>query len=93
MVLGETNPEARHRLICGMLEYVCEVHADWPGMWGICGIATRRVLEHALPEDVSSLNGRLFVSITVLWPYPHAILVSEFTSKEDLIDTLIASQV
>ena len=92
MVLGETNPEARHRLICGMLEYVCEVHADWPSMWGICGIATRRVLEHALPEDVSTLNGRLFVAVTCLTPFPHSQLVSDFKSKQDLIETLLASQ-
>lgn len=87
------NPEARAKLIIGMTEYVLMVHADWFGLWGICGNIFRGVMERSLPDDVSHLNGRLYVSITLLWPYPHAILVSEFKSKADLIDTLLASQV
>jgi hypothetical protein len=92
MIIGETNMEARLRIISGMLEYVCEVHNDWIGMWGLCGTATRQVLENALPEDVSTINGRIFIAVTVLLPYPHCQLVSEFKSKQDLIETLLASQ-
>jgi hypothetical protein len=92
MILGETHPEARDQLIGGMLEYVCEVHADWAGMWGICGPVCRGVLNRSLPDDISGLNGRLFVTVTVLWPYPHCQLVSQFASKQDLIETLLASQ-
>ena len=92
MILGETDTAMRRAIIQGMLEYVCEVYADWTGMWGICGIATRGVLERALPDDVSALNGRLFISVTVLTPWPHSVLVSEFANKQDLIETLLASQ-
>lgn len=92
MIIGETDMEARLRIISGMLEYVCEVHNDWMGLWGCCGTATRHVLEHALPEDISSINGRIFIAVTVLFPYPHCELVSEFKSKADLIETLLASQ-
>lgn len=92
MIIGEAYPKARDLLIGGMLEYVCEVHADWAGMWGICGPVCREVLNRSLPDDVSNLNGRLFVTVTVLWPYPHCKLVTQFDSKQDLIETLLASQ-
>lgn len=91
MILGETDELGRERLLGGMLEYVCKVFADWGGMWGLCGEVSREVLERALPDDVSSLNGRLFVSVTILWPWPRNELVSTFESKGDLIDALIAS--
>ena len=92
MIIGETSMDARKKLIGRMLEYVCEVHQSWVGMWGICGPVTKRALEAALPDDVSTLNGRLFISVTVLAPWPHSTLVSEFASKEDLIETILASQ-
>lgn len=91
MILGETNPVAREGITEGLLEYVCQVYDGWFGMWGLCGAACRQILEDSLPEDVSPLNGRLFVSVTVLTPFPHNELVSTYSSKEDLISTLLAS--
>lgn len=51
--------------------FLVQVHDDWWGMWGVCGEVTRELLQRALPDDISILNGRLHVSVTVMLPYPH----------------------
>jgi hypothetical protein len=53
----------------------------------------RYLLHSLLPEDAHLLvKGRLFISISLLLPFPHNVLRSEFISREDLIDAVIASQ-
>lgn len=55
-------------------------------------IALRRQLELILPEDSPSLAaGRLTVCYRSVLPWPSAHLVTEWSSKGDLIDTVCAS--
>lgn len=51
--------------------YLESVHDNWWGMWGICGEYSRDLLQDTLPDDVSVVNGRVHIAITVLLPYPH----------------------
>ena len=46
---------ARAHMRCA--RYMFDVHADWGGMWGLCGQACRDMLEVALPE----------VSVSYFW--------------------------
>jgi len=91
-VFSEENRHISDLLIEGIMCYLERVHDDWWGMWGVCGEYSRDLLTAALPDDIRAVNGRVHVSITVLLPVPHTVLVSEFYSKQDLIDALIASQ-
>ena len=54
--MGETDQERRRCVAVGLLDYTGEVHADWGGMWGVCGEACRGVLEGALPDDISAFQ-------------------------------------
>jgi hypothetical protein len=45
-----------------------------------------------LPEDAHvRCSGRLYISITQLFPYPHNRIVSHYPTREDLIQTILAS--
>jgi|Transcript_7498 hypothetical protein len=53
----------------------------------------RYLLHATLPEDAHlSVRGRLYISISSLLPVPHNTLISEFASREDLINAVIAAQ-
>ena len=57
-------------------------------------VGLKTVLPQILPDDiVERCNGRLHVCVTKLWPNPVGSphIISEFQSKEDLIDTIAAS--
>uniref|UniRef100_A0A7S2SJ03 PNPLA domain-containing protein n=2 Tax=Rhizochromulina marina TaxID=1034831 RepID=A0A7S2SJ03_9STRA len=92
VIFSECNRHVSDLLIEGIMCYLERVHDDWWGMWGVCGEYMRDLLVEALPDDISAVNGRVHISITVLVPYPHNVLVSEFLSKQDFVDALIASQ-
>ncbi|GLC46328.1 hypothetical protein PLESTB_000999500 [Pleodorina starrii] len=52
----------------------------------------QRVLEAALPDDIHErCEGRAFLAVTSLWPQFEPRLVSSFSSREDLINTLLVS--
>uniref|UniRef100_A0A7S0X6V2 Patatin n=1 Tax=Mantoniella antarctica TaxID=81844 RepID=A0A7S0X6V2_9CHLO len=52
----------------------------------------RYLLHCTLPADAHMrVKGRLFISISSLLPVPHNHIQSEFTSREDLIDAVIAA--
>lgn len=45
-----------------------------------------------LPEDAHvRCSGRLYISITKLFPYPHNRIVSHYETRNDLIETILAS--
>ena len=92
IILGEINPTTRERFMTLMMQYVARVHDGWLANWGTYGLVAKDILEETLPEDVSPFNNRLFVSLTCLVPFPHNVLVSNFRSKTDLIEALLASQ-
>jgi len=53
----------------------------------------RYLLHTTLPQDAHlRVKGRLFISISSMFPLPHNHLQSDFTSREDLIDAVIAAQ-
>lgn len=53
----------------------------------------RYLLHTTLPQDAHlRVKGRLYLSISSLLPLPHNHLQSDFTSREDLIDAVIAAQ-
>jgi len=56
------------------------------------GSKCRFLLDDVLPEDAHErCTGRCFVSITSLFPVPHNVIQTEFDSRDDLIDAVIAS--
>mmetsp|Transcript_9849 Transcript_9849/g.17317 ORF Transcript_9849/g.17317 Transcript_9849/m.17317 type:complete len:259 (+) Transcript_9849:3-779(+) len=56
------------------------------------GVELRRMLDEILPPDANvTLSKSLTVSITLVDPLPRNELVSEFSSREDLMDALFAS--
>ena len=53
----------------------------------------RFLLHSTLPPDAHLLvNGRLFISVSSLFPTPFNRIISEFDSRQDLIDAVIAAQ-
>lgn len=53
----------------------------------------RYLLQCTLPSDAQErVKGRLFVSISSLFPVPHNHIQSDFASRDDLIDAVIAAQ-
>ena len=51
----------------------------------------RYLLNKLLPEDAHKrCNGRVFLSVTKLFPTPHNVIISEWHSREDLIDCILA---
>lgn len=58
-------------------------------------IALDEVLETSLPADVHAILQRrgapVTIAFTALWRHPRGVLVSEFTSKHDLMDCIRAS--
>lgn len=56
----------------------------------VIGDRLRKVVERFVPDDVSKANGLLFVSVTRLKTWKNE-LISNFTSKTELIDCLMAS--
>lgn len=53
----------------------------------------RYLLNCTLPSDAHErVRGHLFISMTSLLPAPHNHLQTEFSSREDLIDAVIAAQ-
>lgn len=54
-----------------------------------------RGLDNALPENAHDIlnkrEGRVTIGVTELFPRPKGIFVSEFSSKEDLIEVLLGS--
>ncbi|KAG2496663.1 hypothetical protein HYH03_005483 [Edaphochlamys debaryana] len=51
-----------------------------------------RVLDSVLPADIHErCEGRAFLAVTNVWPRPQSELVSSFSSRDDLIDTVLTS--
>ena len=51
----------------------------------------RYLLNTLLPEDAHTrCNGRVFLSVTKLFPTPHNVIISEWHSREDLINCVLA---
>lgn len=62
------------------------------GTRGRLGIVLKKFLEELLPEDIHErCNDRAFVAVSRVWPRPTAKLISEYSSKEDLISALLTS--
>ena len=63
------------------------------GHFTTVGQFCRYLLHALLPEDAHlSVKGRLHISLSSLLPLPHNIFQSEFATREDLIDAVIAAQ-
>jgi len=53
----------------------------------------RYLLHTTLPEDAHvKVEGKLWISISSLFPMPHNVLKSKFKSRDDLINAIIAAQ-
>lgn len=74
-----------------LLNYCVDVFQRPFHMWGLCRHVFRKFLAKYFPEDISRAQGRVHVSITYLFPYPHNALISEFADKSDLIECILAS--
>jgi len=49
-------------------------------------------LRRLLPADIHErCSGRAFVAVTTVFPRPRGLLVSEFSSRDDLIAALLTS--
>eukprot|EP00928_Gymnodinium_smaydae_P056311 TRINITY_DN39710_c0_g1_i1.p1 TRINITY_DN39710_c0_g1~~TRINITY_DN39710_c0_g1_i1.p1 ORF type:complete len:323 (+),score=37.85 TRINITY_DN39710_c0_g1_i1:57-1025(+) len=78
-------------LVSGSLDY-CICMRKQPLMtWGLLRNIFRRLMNDHLPDTLSCINGRVHISLTYLFPTPHNVLISEFHSKSDLIDCVLAS--
>lgn len=56
------------------------------------GVAVRRQLYDLLPDDAVALaTGRLTICYQRVLPWPKSCLVTEWESKDDLVDTICAS--
>ena len=96
----DAHPELRERFIACTLDYIRDVHFDWLGMWGLCGVVFERILRDLLPAGAAALaRGRAHVAIArfgLPWPLGRGLaraeLVSYFHSNDDLTSALIASQ-
>ena len=69
------------------------LHRDrWGKNLTTVGSKCRFLLDDVLPEDAHErCTGRCFISITSLFPIPHNVILTEFDSRDDLIDAVIAS--
>ena len=69
------------------------LHRDrWWTNFSTVGNKCRFLLQDVLPEDAHvRCTGRCFISITSLFPVPHNVIVTEFETRDDLIDAVIAS--
>mmetsp|Transcript_6088 Transcript_6088/g.17432 ORF Transcript_6088/g.17432 Transcript_6088/m.17432 type:complete len:512 (+) Transcript_6088:157-1692(+) len=62
------------------------------GTRGRLGLVVREFLEKLLPEDIHErCKNRAFVAITRVWPRPTPELISDFHSRDDLIQALLTS--
>lgn len=72
---------------------IASLHRDrwWRNLTTV-GSKCRFLLDDVLPEDAGErCTGKCFISITSLLPTPHNVILTEFDSKDDLIDAVIAS--
>lgn len=65
-LLGSAHTPHTTNIASSRRSYIDRVHGDWMGLWGCCGEFFRDMLQEALPEDISYINGRVHVSITVI---------------------------
>lgn len=72
---------------------IAALHRDlWLHNFTTVGSKCRFLLQDVLPEDAHErCTGRCFISITSLLPIPHNVILTEFESRDDLIDAVIAS--
>jgi len=72
---------------------IAALHRDrWMRNLTTVGSKCRFLLDDVLPEDAHErCTGRCFISITSLLPTPHNVILTEFESKDQLIDAVIAS--
>lgn len=73
---------------CAKLAEDCRTN----GTRGRLGLVLEKFLEELLPEDIHErCNNRAFVAVSRVWPRPTPVLVSEYTSRDDLISALMTS--
>jgi len=72
-------------------KYCVDIHNSWISNWGKCGNIFRILLQKTLPEDISIIQNRLYISVTILTPLPKQRYISRFNDKQDLINNLIAT--
>lgn len=75
-------------------EWTLELMADCrqAGTRGRLGDALVAALERGLPDDAHErIRDRAFIAVTRAFPFVQPLLVSEFSSKADLIEGLLAS--
>ena len=90
----------RERFVAATLDFVADVHFDWLGMWGLCGVVFEDILRANLPDDAAArARGVAHVGVTrfgLPWPLGRGLaraeLVSDFRDNDDLVSALIASQ-
>ena len=69
----EKRPGAlRERFVAATLDFVADVHFDWLGMWGLCGVVFEDILRANLPDDAAArARGVAHVGVTrfgLPWP-------------------------
>jgi len=72
---------------------IAMLHRDsWLSNLTTVGNKCRYLLHGVLPEDAHvKCTGRCFISVTSLVPVPHNVILTEYESRDDLIDAVIAS--
>ena len=72
---------------------IAALHRDrWAKNLTTVGSKCRFLLRDVLPEDAHErCTGRCFISVTSLLPIPHNVILTEFETRDDLIDAVIAS--
>jgi hypothetical protein len=73
------------------LDYCVQLRRHPILMWGLVRMIFRFLMNHAFPEDISAINGKVHICVTFLFPYPHLRVISEFDNKIDLIECIAAS--
>lgn len=81
---------SKDKIMAACLELAFDLRKQ--GSYRRMGPCLQRVLEHHLPDDVHErCSGSTHIAITHMLPYARSHLVSEFTSKADVIQALLTS--
>jgi hypothetical protein len=72
---------------------IAALHRDsWMENLTTVGSKCRFLLDDVLPADAHErCTGRCFISVTSLLPLPHNVILTEYDTRDDLIDAVIAS--
>ena len=72
---------------------IAALHRDsWMENLTTVGSKCRFLLDDVLPADAHErATGRCFISVTSMLPLPHNVILTEYDTRDDLIDAVIAS--